>query len=107
MRCLNRATILGRLIGAPRCRQANENPVCHFSIETLEEWMGKNGRQTRTIEHSCTAFGPTAEVIRNVKPGGYVLVEGSLRRGGDVNVVDGPIEIVCFVVIPMAEREAA
>lgn len=106
MRCLNRVTLLGRLVGVPDCRDGGGKPICNFKIETTEEWVSQQRVERRVVVHQCTAFGPVAVHVAKAAKHGWIYVEGALRDGrGETN--NAAREIVCFLAIPVAEQEAA
>jgi single-strand DNA-binding protein len=80
---VNKVILLGNVGKDPEIKFAsNGNAIASFSIATSERYKDKNSGewQERTEWHALTAFGKTAEIIRDyVKKGSKLYVEGSLR----------------------------
>lgn len=80
---VNKVILLGNVGKDPEIKFAsNGNAIASFSIATSERYKDKNSGewQERTEWHALTAFGKTAEIIRDyVKKGSKLYIEGSLR----------------------------
>lgn len=78
----NRATIIGRLGGAPEVRTTNGGTrVANLSLATNQRWTDRNGNeQEKTNWHRVVAWGKKADVV-----------EQYLGKG-DLVHVEGPIE---------------
>lgn len=82
MKTLNRVFLLGSSGRDPEVRQtASGKIVASFSLATNERYKDKSGEwKTSTEWHSLSAFGRTAEIVRDyVKKGSHVHVEGRLQ----------------------------
>lgn len=82
MSSVNKAVLLGNVGKDPEIRflQSGE-PVANFSLATTEKWTGRDGqKQERTAWHRISAFGKTAEIVRDyVSKGKQLYVEGSIE----------------------------
>ncbi|MGC8548648.1 MAG: single-stranded DNA-binding protein [Acidobacteriaceae bacterium] len=80
---VNKVILLGNVGKDPEIKFATSgNAIASFSLATTERFKDKNSGewQDRTEWHALTAFGKTAEIIRDyVKKGSKLYVEGSLR----------------------------
>ncbi len=80
---VNKVILLGNVGKDPEIKFASSgNAIASFSLATTERFKDKNSGewQDRTEWHALTAFGKTAEIIRDyVKKGSKLYVEGSLR----------------------------
>ena len=80
---VNKVILLGNVGKDPEIKFASSgNAIASFSLATTERYKDKNSGewQDRTEWHALTAFGKTAEIIRDyVKKGSKLYVEGSLR----------------------------
>jgi single-strand DNA-binding protein len=79
---VNKVILLGNVGKDPEVKfAASGTAIASFSLATTERFKDKSGEwQDRTEWHALTAFGKTAEIIRDyVKKGSKLYVEGSLR----------------------------
>ena len=79
---INRVTLLGNLGKDPEVKfLPSGQAVANFSIATTDRFKDKttNDWQDRTEWHNITAYGRTAEIVRDyVKKGNKLYVEGRL-----------------------------
>jgi single-strand DNA-binding protein len=79
---INRVTLIGNCGKDPEVKfLASGSAVANFSLATSERFKDKSGEwQDKTEWHSLTAYGKTAEIIRDyVKKGTKLYVEGRLQ----------------------------
>jgi hypothetical protein len=66
MSSVNKVILIGNLGKDPEVRYTQGgDPVCNFTMATTEKWKDKSGeKQEKTEWHRLTAFGRSAEVLR-------------------------------------------
>jgi len=79
---MNKVILIGRLGKDPELRHTqNADPVCNFTLATVERWRGRDGqKQEKTEWHKITVWGPQAESVAQY-----------LRKGDRAGVI-GQIE---------------
>lgn len=81
-RSLNKVMLIGNIGRDPEAKETvNGGLIATFSLATQEQWVGRDGQKKEAVDwHNCTAFGKTAEVVRDyLKKGTRVYVEGKLK----------------------------
>lgn len=77
----NKVILVGNVGANPELRQTkNGTNVTNFSVSTIDRWKDRNGEiQKHKKWHRIVCWGKIAEnVVRGIKQGMLVLVEGSL-----------------------------
>ena len=79
---VNKVILVGNLGSEPEFRSNSGVNICKLSVATTESWRDRESGQMndKTEWHRVTAFGRTAEVMRDyLHRGDMVYIEGRLR----------------------------
>lgn len=85
---LNRVTIIGRLAQEPTFGETkNGKEKAQFTVTTQKVYTKDGQRREKSEYHSCTAFGRLADVIKMLRVGQQVMVEGELQNHGELTII--------------------
>ena len=87
---VNKVFILGHVSADPKGISFKDGSmITNFSVETMDSWKNKNGTKQEDIQlHNIVVDGKIADIIlRHIKKGSNVYIEGSLktRRYNNLN----------------------